>query len=139
MIVRRAPPRSVTAPARPAAPSPGSAAAMAQTRRAAPSAGPAAALLERQAGAIAHQAPRPGALVVVGGDTLRALCVAAGVRTLLAQSSPLPGWGRAQLVGGNWDGVPCYSRSGAFGDAEDLTTMVRLLTGGRGNRKETPT
>ena len=99
----------------------------------------AAALLERQAGAIAHQAPRPGALVVVGGDTLRALCVAAGVRTLLAQASPLPGWGRAQLVGGHWDGVPCYSRSGAFGDAEDLTMMVRLLTGGRGTRKEAPT
>jgi D-threonate/D-erythronate kinase len=99
----------------------------------------AATLLARQADAIARQAPRPGALVVVGGDTLRALCRAAEVRTLLAQAPPLPGWGRAQLLGGRWDGVPCYSRSGAFGDALDLTTMVRLFTGSRGTRKEAST
>jgi len=99
----------------------------------------AAALLARQAEAIVRQAPRPGALVVVGGDTLRALCLAAGVRTLLAHAPPLPGWGSASLVGGVWEGVPCYSRSGAFGDTDDLTTMVRLLTGGRETRKEAQT
>lgn len=96
------------------------------TRRLAPD--DAAALLAKQLEAIVRQAPQPASIVVVGGDTLRALCRAAGVRTLLAHASPRPGWGCARLVGGVWDGVSCYSRSGAFGDPDDLSTMVQLVT-----------
>ncbi len=59
--------------------------------------------------------PKPKQLIVVGGDTLLGLCRAAGVDALLAQASVRNGWGCARFLGGIWDGVPCYSRSGAFG------------------------
>ncbi len=93
------------------------------------------ALLARQADAIVARAPRPRALLVVGGDSLRALCRAAGARALLARASARPGWGHARLVGGAWDGVACHSRSGAFGAPDDLTTMVRAIAGASRNSR----
>ena len=87
----------------------------------------AAALLARQLDGIVGASPHPAALVVVGGDTLRALCRAAGTCALTAHASVRAGWGCARLVGGLWDGVPCYSRSGAFGDPDDLSTMLRQV------------
>lgn len=72
--------------------------------------------------------PRPTTLVVVGGDTLLALCRAAGVRSLQAGASPRAGWGRARLVGGRWDGLTCYSRSGAFGPPDDLRALLATLS-----------
>jgi uncharacterized protein YgbK (DUF1537 family) len=87
----------------------------------------AANLLARQLEAIVRAAPRPAALIVVGGDTLRALCIAAGARGLSAGASSRAGWGCARLIGGAWDGVACHSRSGAFGGPDDLSTMVRLV------------
>lgn len=74
---------------------------------------------------------RPAALVVVGGDTLLALCRAAGVRSLQAGPSPRAGWGRARLVGGLWHGLTCYSRSGAFGLPDDLRALLAALTPSR--------
>lgn len=88
----------------------------------------AAALLSRQADLIARHAPRPGVLVVVGGDTLLSLCQATGAQGL--RSAPAldrPGWGSARLVGGRWDGVVCHTRSGAFGGAGDLVEVVEML------------
>lgn len=99
----------------------------------------AAALLARRLAAIVAEAPRPGALVVVGGDTLRALCQAAAAGALVACPSLRPGWGCARLVGGTWDGVRCHTRSGAFGDPDDLSTMVRLVARRTEPLKETPT
>ncbi|NDP40083.1 MAG: four-carbon acid sugar kinase family protein [Rhodoferax sp.] len=72
--------------------------------------------------------PRPSTLVVVGGDTLLALCRAADVRSLQASASPRAGWGRARLVGGLWDGLTCYSRSGAFGPPDDLRALLDTLS-----------
>lgn len=72
--------------------------------------------------------PRPSTLVVVGGDTLLALCRAADVRSLQASPSPRAGWGRARLVGGQWDGLACYSRSGAFGPSDDLRALLATLS-----------
>ncbi len=71
--------------------------------------------------------PKPKQLIIVGGDTLLGLCRAAGVDALLAQASVRNGWGCARFLGGIWDGVPCYSRSGAFGGADDLVAIMRLL------------
>ena len=71
--------------------------------------------------------PIPGQLVVVGGDTLLGLCRASGAEGLLAFPSIRPGWGCARLMGGAWDGVPCYSRSGAFGVADDLVALYDAL------------
>lgn len=88
----------------------------------------AARLLASQAAAIALQAPRPHTLVVVGGDTLLALCQALGAQGLRS-GTPLArsGWGCACLVGGRWDGVICHSRSGAFGPESDLSEVVARL------------
>lgn len=90
----------------------------------------AAALLASQTEEIAAGPVRPAMLIVVGGDTLRSLCRASGARSLLAQASPRAGWGRARLVGGRWDGVPVFSRSGAFGTDEDLVEIVGALKRG---------
>lgn len=85
----------------------------------------AAALLERQAGLIAECAPRPGALVVVGGDTLLAMCRALGASGLVSEiAMDRAGWGCARMVGGRWDGVVCHTRSGAFGGAGDLVEVL---------------
>jgi uncharacterized protein YgbK (DUF1537 family) len=87
----------------------------------------AASLLAAQLADIVGAVPHPASLIVVGGDTLRALCAAAGARGLSARASSRAGWGCARLIGGAWDGVTCHSRSGAFGGPDDLSTMVRLV------------
>ena len=74
---------------------------------------------------------RPGTLVVIGGDTLLALCRAADVSSLQADRSARTGWGLARLVGGPWDGLSCYSRSGAFGASDDLRAMLAELGASR--------
>jgi uncharacterized protein YgbK (DUF1537 family) len=86
-----------------------------------------ARLTQRMHTLVATQ-PRPDALVVVGGDTLLALCRACGVRGLQAGASPRAGWGRARLEGGLWDGLLCYSRSGAFGPPDDLGALLAALS-----------
>ncbi|MDB5895421.1 MAG: hypothetical protein JWQ88_2952 [Rhodoferax sp.] len=87
----------------------------------------AAALLRQRTAELVAMSPRPDILVVVGGDTLLALCHAAGVQSLLASTCPRGGWGRARLCGGAWDGVTCYSRSGAFGAPDDLSALLAML------------
>ena len=96
----------------------------------------AAGLLAAQLETIVREALRPSALIVVGGDTLRALCAAAGARGLSASASSRAGWGCARLIGGVWDGVTCHSRSGAFGGPDDLSTMVRLVASPTQDQKE---
>jgi len=85
----------------------------------------AATLLQIQAQAIANHAPRPRALVVVGGDTLLALCHALGATGLQSEVAlNRPGWGCARMVGGRWDGLVCHTRSGAFGGPQDLLEVL---------------
>lgn len=88
----------------------------------------AARLLARQVATIALHAPPPHTVVVVGGDTLLALCQALGARGLQS-GTPLKrsGWGCARMVGGRWDGVLCHSRSGAFGHERDLMEVLAQL------------
>ena len=88
----------------------------------------AARLLARQAATIAQYAARPHTLVVVGGDTLLALCQALGAQGLQS-ATPLArsGWGCARMLGGRWDGVLCHSRSGAFGPEDDLLEVIGAL------------
>lgn len=87
----------------------------------------AAALRDRGLQVIAREAPRPGRLVVIGGDTLLGLCQATGAHGLTAVRGLRPGWGQARWVGGAWDGVVCHSRSGAFGGDEDLLALVEQV------------
>jgi len=85
----------------------------------------AAALLRQQTQAIAAHAPRPRTLVVVGGDTLLALCQALGANGLQSETAlDRPGWGCARMVGGRWDGLLCHTRSGAFGGPQDLLDVL---------------
>ncbi|MBS1229838.1 MAG: hypothetical protein H6R17_3115 [Proteobacteria bacterium] len=93
------------------------------------------ALLQQNIQRIVDDLPQPGQLLIVGGDTLLAICRATGAHALLAGASIRTGWGCASLVGGAWDGTRCYSRSGAFGGADDLLMMIRLLDGGDNRRK----
>ena len=95
----------------------------------------AASRLSGQLRKLVSRLPVPGQLLVVGGDTLLGLCRETHSGILLTQPSIRSGWGCARLIGGRWDGVPCHSRSGAFGVEEDLVRMVEKL-GGSGERKE---
>ena len=99
------------------------------------SADQAAAQLAAQTARLVAELPVPGQLIVVGGDTVLGLCRASGADGLLAHPAIRPGWGCARLIGGVWDGVPCYTRSGAFGGADDLLMMIRLLDGSDNRRK----
>ncbi len=83
--------------------------------------------LEMSTRLLVERLPVPGQLVVVGGDTLLGLCRASGAEGLLAHPSIRHGWGCARLMGGVWSGVPCYSRSGAFGAADDLVALFGAL------------
>ena len=95
----------------------------------------ASVLLTMHAAKLAAGLPKPAQLIVVGGDTLLGLCRATRVEALLTQPSVREGWGCARLQGGIWAGVPCYSRSGAFGGVDDLLEMIRLLDGGENSMK----
>ena len=99
------------------------------------SADQASSQLAAQTARLVAELPVPGQLIVVGGDTVLGLCRASGADGLLAHPAVRPGWGCARLIGGAWDGVPCYTRSGAFGGADDLLTMIRLLDGSDNRRK----
>ncbi|NMJ40128.1 four-carbon acid sugar kinase family protein [Roseomonas sp. JC162] len=59
--------------------------------------------------------PRPGTLIVAGGETLGAVCDALGASGLAATGLVGPGVPRSVLLGGRWDGVAVVSKSGAFG------------------------
>jgi uncharacterized protein YgbK (DUF1537 family) len=88
----------------------------------------AAALLDAQMQAIALHAPRPRTLVVVGGDTLLALCQALGATGLQSEVAlPRAGWGCARMLGGRWDGLVCHTRSGAFGGPQDLLEVLACV------------
>jgi D-threonate/D-erythronate kinase len=72
---------------------------------------------------IAAQMPRPGGLLVTGGETLYGLLQALHAASLLATGELLPGVPHARLVGGRWHDLPLIAKSGGFG-APDL--LIRL-------------
>jgi uncharacterized protein YgbK (DUF1537 family) len=66
----------------------------------------------------------PRTLIVAGGETLRALCIALGARQLDVQGQILPGVPRAIMQGGRFDGVEVISKSGAFGGPTLLLDLI---------------
>ncbi len=66
-------------------------------------------------GGVASRLAAPGTLIVAGGETLKRLCTALGVQSLLATAQVAPGVPRSFMQGGIWDGVEIVSKSGAFG------------------------
>lgn len=61
----------------------------------------------------------PGTLIVAGGETLKAVCLALGAHALQVMGRIVPGLPHSVLQGGRWAGVDVISKSGAFG-ARDL-------------------
>jgi uncharacterized protein YgbK (DUF1537 family) len=60
----------------------------------------------------------PGTLIVAGGETLKAVCLALGAQALQVTGRLVPGVPRSILQGGRWAGVDVISKSGAFGTRE---------------------
>jgi D-threonate/D-erythronate kinase len=76
----------------------------------------------------------PGTLIVAGGETLKAVCVALGAQALQVVGRLVPGLPRSILQGGRWAGVDVISKSGAFGTRElwrDLLHDNQLLNTGK--------
>ena len=73
----------------------------------------------------------PGTLMVAGGETLKAACLALGAHVLQVTGRIVPGLPRSILQGGRWAGVEVVSKSGAFGTRElwrDLLHDNQLLS-----------
>jgi len=84
----------------------------------------AAALLQAQVQRLAALPDGPARLLVLGGDTARALVRATGVDHLVSGLPVRSGWGQARWVGGRWDGLWMDCRSGAFGGDGDLLAAL---------------
>jgi uncharacterized protein YgbK (DUF1537 family) len=70
----------------------------------------------------------PGTLVVVGGETLRAVCMALDAGGLTVDGEVAAGVATSRLRGGRWDGLRIVSKSGAFGDAGLLARLLEEAT-----------
>jgi uncharacterized protein YgbK (DUF1537 family) len=96
----------------------------------------AARRIAREMTALIAALEQPGTLIVAGGETLKAACVALGAHALQVTGRIVPGLPRSILQGGRWAGVDVVSKSGAFGPSElwrDLLRDNHLL------RMESPT
>jgi uncharacterized protein YgbK (DUF1537 family) len=95
--------------------------------------GEAAARIARALAALTEALEPPGTLIVAGGETLKALCLALGAHALQVTGRIMPGLPRSIVQGGRWAGVEVISKSGAFG-APDLWRSLlqhnQLLTEG---------
>ena len=69
----------------------------------------------------------PRSLVVIGGETLDAVCQAVGAEALHLDGEFAPGAPCSRLSGGLWDGVKLLSRSGAFGRPSFLIDLLATI------------
>ena len=83
----------------------------------------AADMIAARLGMLARQLPRFPTLIVAGGETLRALCLAADADSLVVEGEFSPGVPRSRIVGGFLDGQAVVSKSGAFGEPDFLHAM----------------
>lgn len=67
---------------------------------------------------LAREIDRPATLIISGGETLKAQCLATGAQTLKVIGRPEPGVPRSVIEDGAWQGVEVISKSGAFGPAD---------------------
>jgi uncharacterized protein YgbK (DUF1537 family) len=68
--------------------------------------------------------PAPGSVLVTGGETLMALCLAMGASALQVSGELVPGVALSRFVGGRWAGVRVASKSGGFGDPGLLQRLL---------------
>jgi D-threonate/D-erythronate kinase len=75
----------------------------------------AAQRFEREIAALSNAIDPPGTLIIAGGETLKAQCLAVGASALKVLGRLEPGLPRSVIQGGPWMGVDVISKSGAFG------------------------
>ncbi|MCK1491668.1 Hrp-dependent type III effector protein [Bradyrhizobium sp. 180] len=85
----------------------------------------AARRIAREMSALIAALEPPGTLIVAGGETLKAACVALGAHALQVTGRIVPGLPRSILQGGRWAGVDVISKSGAFGPSELWRDLLR--------------
>ncbi|MBZ9987403.1 four-carbon acid sugar kinase family protein [Mesorhizobium sp. BH1-1-5] len=85
------------------------------------------AMIERSLARLVATAPRPRAVLVTGGWTLRLLLRICAASHLLCEGLYEPGVAMSRMVAGTWDGTAIVSKSGGFGD-DNL--LVRLFAPG---------
>ncbi len=85
----------------------------------------AAQLIARELTALVAALGPPGTLIVAGGETLKAVCLAVGAHALQVTGRIVPGLPRSVLQGGRWPGVDIISKSGAFGARELWRDLLR--------------
>ncbi|MCF4129538.1 four-carbon acid sugar kinase family protein [Methylobacterium sp. SyP6R] len=76
-------------------------------------------------GRLARALPPPGTLIVAGGETLKALCLALRTEGLVVTGQVAPGLPRSRMRGGLWDGTTVISKSGAFGTPPVWRDLLR--------------
>jgi uncharacterized protein YgbK (DUF1537 family) len=80
--------------------------------------------IAREIAALTSQLDPPGTLIVAGGETLKALCLAVGALGLKVTGRIMPGLPRSAIQGGRWAGVEVISKSGAFGQKGLWRTLL---------------
>lgn len=70
--------------------------------------------------------PKPGTLLVTGGETLRSVCDSLGVTELTVECEIEPGLPVSRTKGGVFEGLATISKSGAFGDRALLCRLAAL-------------
>ncbi|MCP3390377.1 four-carbon acid sugar kinase family protein [Bradyrhizobium sp. CCGB12] len=85
----------------------------------------AARRIAREMTALVAALEPPGTLIVAGGETLKAACVALGAHALQVTGRIVPGLPRSILQGGRWAGTDVVSKSGAFGPSELWHDLLR--------------
>ncbi|HJM53061.1 MAG TPA: four-carbon acid sugar kinase family protein [Dehalococcoidia bacterium] len=87
--------------------------------------------LVRELGAISYRITRrtrPGALVIIGGDTAQSVLRAGGAAGIVLHDEPFPGVPAGTIDGGLLDGVRVVTKAGAFGDEDVLVKVIDCLS-----------
>jgi uncharacterized protein YgbK (DUF1537 family) len=85
----------------------------------------AAQRIARELAAITSELQPPGTLIVAGGETLKALCVCLGARSLKLTGQIMPGLPRSVIQGGRWPDVEVISKSGSLGPPNLWRDLLR--------------
>lgn len=93
------------------------------------------AMIERSLERLVAATPRPRAVLVTGGWTLRLLVRICAASHLLCEGLHEPGVAMSRMVAGAWDGTAIVSKSGGFGGDDLLARLFALATkeSARGN------
>jgi uncharacterized protein YgbK (DUF1537 family) len=76
---------------------------------------------------VVQSLPIPGAVLVAGGESLRAVCEGAGATALSIEGEWMPGFPQSVCSDGRWRGVRVLSKSGGFGAAGQWVDIAARL------------